>query len=298
MAFGIVFSLAVFLGAVFDVNPWKDHSYENVPPITDGAPAPHADGKEKMACGTCHVILPPENAVGEMRLPIIVGTPSPHGGARDQQPCTDCHTVVDKRQGVQETVQSPKPMQMVTVAMSRASRIPPITDGAPSPHRGERNRQPCDSCHTVVNKRPGPPTAPSQMVTVAMRTASPKPPRPQMLGREAHETFMHVRFQGKVRKVYQDASSLAARNVTALVDNGVSAPFWIDLAPYWFLQREECLVGPGMFVKGTAFRQNAGDPKELAYAMNIAVNGELCMLRDSHMIGFWQPGAEREGEEE
>ncbi|MFN3076075.1 MAG: magnetochrome domain-containing protein [Alphaproteobacteria bacterium] len=59
MALGIVFSLALVLTATLGTDLWEDRTYSVAPPIVAGMPAPHADGREKMTCSSCHIIVPP-----------------------------------------------------------------------------------------------------------------------------------------------------------------------------------------------------------------------------------------------
>ena len=99
MASGVVFALALFLTAVFNINPWQDHTYQLAPPIVAGMPAPHKDGREKMVCSSCHIVTSAKagaNSPAGVVLPIPVGSPSPHQDKRSQMDCAQCHTMVPK----------------------------------------------------------------------------------------------------------------------------------------------------------------------------------------------------------
>lgn len=253
MALGIAFGLGLFLTAVINRNPWEDHTYNISPPIVVGTPAPHMDGREAMTCSSCHVVVP-----------------------------------------------------MKTTA-SRMTGILPIVQGGPSPHIDGREKMNCASCHTILprSKAAAPPSPPvglaaqepmmlqPRAVTVAMNApASLLPPIPAPLGPEAHEGFTSYRFQGKVVRVFVTGSQTWG-DVYILLDDGINPPGWIDLAPRLFLQTGSCLVRPGMFVKGTAYR----DTGALAYGGSLMVNGELCMLRDNHLKGLWEEAGGADVEE-
>jgi len=98
MALGIAFSLALFLTAAFSEDPWRDHTYDRAAPIVAGMPAPHRDGREKMVCSSCHIVVAPKIATGPQSraLPIVKGTPSPHIDGRAKVACANCHRVVSK----------------------------------------------------------------------------------------------------------------------------------------------------------------------------------------------------------
>ena len=70
-----------------------------------------------------------------------------------------------------------------------------------------------------------------------------------------------------------------------------------DLSPLWFLQAEGCVVRPGMFVKGTAFRDPTQASAGLDYAMSVMANGEVCALRDNHLNGLWADAGGMDAEE-
>jgi ferredoxin len=246
MALGIAFGLALFLTAAFNANPWDDHAYGLAPPIVSGMPAPHRDGREKMVCSSCHVVMPPKTVAGAPPgavLPIVQGTPAPHTDGREKIACSSCHTIIAKGKVVPP---APPPAQAVAAAMTVAAPV------APAP-------------------LPGP--------------VAQLPPEP--MGGEAAEMFTPYRFQGKVLKVAGTGAQSVWGDIYVLVDDGINSPAWIDLAPRWFLQAGGCHLRTGMFVKGTAFRDPAGDSTSLVIGQTVMVNGEVCALRDHHMTGLW-----------
>jgi len=219
--------------------------------------------------------------------PIIAGRPAPHRDGREKMVCTSCHAVVAAKTTPQ-------------------TGILPIIDGVPAPHTDGRENQACSNCHTIVPKGklravdPAPPQRATQSlpqaVTVAMTALPPPVPAPAALGGEAHEQFLLYRFQGKVARVASSDPQSSWGDITMLVDDGVNQPTWIAIAPHWYLRAAGCQVGPGMFIKGTAFRDAVGGTP-LAYGRSITVNGDLCELRNSHMVGLWEQGAASEAEE-
>ena len=219
--------------------------------------------------------------------PIVAGRPAPHRDGREKMVCTSCHAVVAATSAPQ-------------------SGILPIVDGVPAPHTDGRENQTCSNCHTIVPKgklravNPAPPAAQAQSLpqalTVAMTALPPPTISPAELGGEAHEQFIPYRFQGKIARVASSDPQSSWGDITMLIDDGVNQPTWIAVAPHWYLQAAGCQVGTGMFIKGTAFRHIAGGAG-LVYGRSITVNGDVCELRDNHMIGLWEQGAATEAEE-
>ncbi len=135
MALGVAFGMAMFLTAVFNGNPWKDHSYANAAPIVAGAPSPHRDGRDKMVCSSCHIVVPVKMAMGPNSwvLPIVKGTKAPHVDGREKQVCSACHTILVKdRDGfkVDTALQRPAAAdpagpQMVRIALPADPTGPP-----------------------------------------------------------------------------------------------------------------------------------------------------------------------------
>jgi hypothetical protein len=244
MALGVVFGVSVFFTAVFSEDFWADHGYDVAPPIVAGRPAPHRDGREKMVCTSCHVVVPPKAGPSVGVLPIVEGTPAPHADGREAMPCSNCHTIIPKGK---------------TAAPAKAPAPRPATASLP------------------------------QAVTVAMTALPPPLPPPAEMNREAHERFAEYRFQGKIVRVNSSNPQSSWGDVYMLVNDGINQPAWIDVAPYWYLQSAGCQIGPGMFVKGTAFR-DAGGAGSLVYGRSITVNGDICELRNSHMVGLWDHG--------
>ncbi len=247
MALGIAFSLALVLTAAFSDDPWRDHTYDRVPPIVAGMSAPHRDGREKMVCSSCHIVVPPKAAAGPGPglLPIVQGTPAPHVDGREKIACASCHTIVRKGD--------------VPKGAVGAAPVPP-PPGTPLP----------------------------EAVSVALAVAPPSPPPPSAaLMHEAHERMLTYRYQGRVATVAGSGSRSVWGDVYIQIDDGINAPIWIDLAPRWFLQAAGCLVRPGMFVKGTAFRDPIQTGAALDYGKTVMANGEVCALRDNHLKGLW-----------
>ncbi len=256
MALGVVFGMAMFLTAVFNGNPWNDHTYAKASPIIAGMPGPHRDGREKMICSSCHIVVPAKQVAGPAtwRLPIVQGTKAPHVDGREKVACATCHTILVKD----------------TAAAATGARLQPTQKvGAASP----------------------------KVVTVALPVDPVGAPPEQILSPEAHEWFVAYRFQGNVKRVSGTGSQTVWGDVYILVDDGINDPSWIDLAPRLFLQSGGCYVRPGMFVKGTAYRDPNGGPGSLGYAKSIMVNGELCALRDSHLNGLWEDAGGADVEE-
>ncbi|CAK0747871.1 Magnetosome protein MamX [uncultured Gammaproteobacteria bacterium] len=141
MALGIAFGMTMFLIAIFNDNPWNDHTYAVASPIVAGVPAPHRDGREKMVCSSCHVVVPAKTVAGTAAgvLPIVQGTPAPHHDGRENLVCSNCHTIVAKGKGGPGTttaqpnainhnnVASPPP-RAVTVAMTFTPPPTPTLD--------------------------------------------------------------------------------------------------------------------------------------------------------------------------
>jgi len=248
MALGIVFSLALVLTAVFNENPWADHTYGKAPPILAGAPSPHMDARDNMVCSSCHIVLPAQKPTGPSAggrptgvLPIAQGTPSPHRDGRSEMPCANCHTIL------------PKGGQAAVPAAPVASDVPPSL---------------------------------AQAVTVAMTLEPPALETAEAAG-EAHERMVSYRYQGKIVKMAGTGATTVWGDIFILVDDGINEPLWINLAPSYFLQASGCAVRPGIFVKGTAFRDPAQGNQGLAYAASVMSNGEVCALRDNHLKGLW-----------
>ncbi|OSM08653.1 magnetochrome domain-containing protein [Magnetofaba australis] len=300
MASGIVFGLGFFLLAVFDDDPWDDHAYDKAPPVGAGVPAPHRDGREKMVCSSCHEIIAKNGRVtagpgqggGPPPIPPITqGTPSPHKDSRDKMACANCHEIIGGNSAPKRASAKIPP--------------PPIARGAPAPHTDGREKRVCSSCHKLVAPT-GAPVAlagsarwPLAATPIALTTHPPLPqstPR-NMRGPEWHEQFTLTRFQGKVIRQVDKTPNSGRENLHILVHDGVNAPRWVNVAPGWFLNQQQCSVGVGMYVKGTAYRDMALRAGEaLLYAATLSVNGAYCQLRDNHMIGFWNPGFHQEEE--
>ena len=110
VAVGGGFSLALLVFAMFADDMWEDDDYDDAPPIVAGIPSPHRDGRENMACSTCHRIMgrklvgadgiaPAPRNPNKDTPPIVAGTPSPHRDGRENIACSTCHKIV-AREGV------------------------------------------------------------------------------------------------------------------------------------------------------------------------------------------------------
>ncbi|MEO5367136.1 MAG: magnetochrome domain-containing protein [Magnetococcus sp. WYHC-3] len=304
MASGVVFSVGFFALAFFSDDPWEDHVYDRAAPIGPGVPAPHRDGREKMVCSSCHEIIaqPPGTPTGIP--PIVLGGPVPHTDGREKRVCSGCHQIVTADE------------LAAWKQRSSGSGLVPILRTMPAPHRDGRERQVCSRCHRYVTlqelaalrQRSVTPPAPAGVASVAAPVArtvalqvSPEPPPADPAARfnpEWHELFTSTRFQGQVMRLAGESPASGRRNLHVLVDNGVARPSWINLAPPDFLQRQGCWVMPGMYVKGTAFREIGRGPDALVYGATLSVNGHLCLLRDSHLRGAWEPRFDGEAAEE
>lgn len=187
------------------------------------------------------------------------------------------------------------------------NRASPIIAGSPAPHRDGRENMVCSTCHIVLPPKlaaarppviasaapPAPPVEPlPQAVSVAM-TAVPTP----ALDPEAHEWMVPYRYQGRVSAIGGAGSRSAWSVVYMQVDDGINPPSWIDLGPRWFLQAAGCQPRPGMFVKGTAFRDPAQPGVTLAYGKTVMTNGDVCALRDNHLEGLWAEAGGTDAEE-
>lgn len=247
MAAGIVFGLALFVTATFRGNPWEDHTYGLAPPILADARSPHVDGREKMVCSSCHIVVPRKTLPGQSPavLPIVQGTPAPHRDGREALPCAECHTIIPR--GKTGTVAPPSVNRRGTAALPHA-------------------------------------------LTVAMERGGGSPA-------EAHEAMVPFRFQGHVAKIAGSGQASQWGDLYVLVDDAINPPYWIDLAPRWFLAAGGCHFQPGVFVKGTAARDPMGGEGALVFAKSIMVAGEVCALRDNHLRGLWGEIGGGDGEE-
>ncbi|MBF0126607.1 MAG: magnetochrome domain-containing protein [Magnetococcales bacterium] len=122
MAVGIVFSLGVFLLAVFAEDPWVDHAYNKAPPIAAGVPAPHRDGRDRMTCSSCHEIIASRlNGTPRAIPPLAANAPVPpsHRDGREKMTCANCHTMLSPPK-----VSSTPTVRSVTVALTSPTAPP------------------------------------------------------------------------------------------------------------------------------------------------------------------------------
>ena len=220
--------------------------------------------------------------------PIVAGTAAPHRDGRENMVCSTCHIVVPPK-----------------ITAGPASTALPVVQGTPAPHVDGREKMACASCHTMVPKGgvpktqaraptpPGPLAASlAQAVSVAM-TAVPLP----ALNPEAHEWMVPYRYQGRISAIGGSGKQSTWGEVFVQVDDGINPPYWIDLGPQWFLRAAGCVVRPGMFVKGTAFRDPIQASSAFAYGKTLMTNGEVCELRDNHLEGLWAEAGGTDAEE-
>ncbi len=253
MATGFMLGTGLFLMAVLDVDPWKDHRYSYAPPIAADAPSPHVADVYHKSCSSCHQIINTQRDLAiPVAPPIVSGTLSPHLDGRENQACSRCHRILARR---------------------------PVTNGnlavIPDPMQA-RAAQP----QGVAVAMTTPPAVP------------PLPPDPQSWDPERHERFMPIRFQGRILAVVGKNIHFGRNNVNILVNDGVNRPIWYNLAPDWYLQAKRCSVFYGLYVKGTAFRE-VGTANSLRYGQTLSVNGQYCTLRNTHMEGLWNPSTRR-----
>lgn len=215
MATGLMLGTGLFLMAVFDVDPWKDHRYSYAPPIAAGAPSPHPDDRTHRTCSSCHQIINQQRdlaiPVAPPTPPIASGVPSPHGDSRDNMACSKCHRIQ-----AQTTLPTPPAAPPQVVAPQTAQGIAVAMMTVPYPLL---------------------------------------PAAPAVKPREWHEKFQPVRFQGKILAVVGKNIRYGRINVNILVNDGINQPSWYNLAPEWYLQAKRCNVSTGFYVKGTSFNE-------------------------------------------
>ncbi len=108
---GLALVIGVSAVAIVADDLFEDE-YHDAPAIRAGVPAPHRDGREKIVCNSCHVILPgkTDDAEREERRaekgegkantggvpPIALGAAAPvsHNDGRDTMVCQNCHEML------------------------------------------------------------------------------------------------------------------------------------------------------------------------------------------------------------
>ncbi|MBF0271514.1 MAG: magnetochrome domain-containing protein [Magnetococcales bacterium] len=326
MAISIAFSLVLFFLSVFAEDPWEDHVYNKAPPIAAGMSAPHLDGRERMTCSSCHEIIAnnPNSGIASTP-PLVDGTPAvaSHQDGRDRMPCANCHRIL------------PNPAQNIPVTdapvNTGVASAPPVVDGTPAvaSHQDGRDRMPCANCHRILPNPaqntptpvvdapvdPSPPmvTAPAMRTTTApiepatpagmtvalsLSSAPPRTPASAALDPEWHERFIPTRFQGKIVRVVENSVQSGRVNTHILVYDGINEATWINLAPDWYLNKQGCRIGMGLFVKGTAYKETGSKHTALRYAKSFSVNGQSCTLRDKHLRCAWTGNGLKDQDEE
>ena len=138
MAAGVAFAISLLMFSVIKNDPWKDHVYENAPPIVMGTPSPHKAGREKMACASCHAIIDPNVAAGPQVIPPIVdGAPIPisHNDGRGKQACSMCHQIISRKVAAQNRQNTPVPIS-VALVLPAMPYTPPSVALDPEWHEG------------------------------------------------------------------------------------------------------------------------------------------------------------------
>ncbi|MBF0453941.1 MAG: magnetochrome domain-containing protein [Magnetococcales bacterium] len=205
--------------------------------------------------------------------PISAGVPSPHRAGRQKMVCSSCHEIINP------------------TLSGRSKVIPPIVAGAPAPHRDGREKQLCSHCHKIISPR-------SAAQSIAVAQIIPVITPANTFDPEMHERFKLTRIQGKIVRIVEKTVQSGRENLNVMIDNGISKPAWYNLAPKKFLVEQGCSVQTGLFVKGTAYREIGRRNPQIQYVKTLSVNGQLCDLRNTHMVGLWEPGASLNHEEE
>ena len=200
--------------------------------------------------------------------PIAAGVASPHSAGRQKMVCSSCHETIDP------------------TLSGRAKIIPPVIVGIPAPHRDGREKQLCSHCHKIISR-----TNSARTVAVARVIPMLPTPSPNTLDPEWHERFVLTRFQGKIIRVVEKTVQSGRENLNILINDGINVPAWYNLAPGWFLSEQECTVRSGLCVKGTAYKEIGKRNPRIQYVKTLSVNGQFCDLRNTHMVGLWEPGA-------
>lgn len=146
------------------------------PPIFAGMRPPHTDGRESLACASCHQILPKAGTIspvvwgqavalpgqgGGAAPPIMANAPSPHTDGRGN--CTACHQIIGGT-GTMNPVAWGQ-------AVAMPPQPPPIKAGVASPHTDGREALACTSCHQIIGGT-------GAMSPVAWGQAVAMPPQP------------------------------------------------------------------------------------------------------------------------
>lgn len=274
MAISIAFSLVLFFLSVFAEDPWEDHVYNKAPPIAAGMSAPHLDGRERMTCSSCHEIIASNPNSGVASTPPLVdGTPAvaSHRDGRDQMPCANCHLILPNNA-------PPTPVVSAPVNLSPpAMTAPENTTATPA----------------VAREAPI-----SMNVAITLAPAPPRTPAAAAIDPEWHERFIPTRFQGKIVRIVENSVQSGRINTHILVHDGINAATWINLAPDWYLNKQGCRIGIGLFVKGTAYKETGSKQTALRYAKSFSVNGQSCILRDKHLRSAWTGNGLKDQDEE
>ncbi|OEJ64952.1 magnetochrome domain-containing protein [Magnetovibrio blakemorei] len=98
---GVAVLLGIAVITIFAEGLWEDE-YHDAPAIAAGTFPPHRDGREKIACASCHVVLAQgtphtgsPNATGPLPPPpILPNAPAPHVDGREKMACKNCHVIL------------------------------------------------------------------------------------------------------------------------------------------------------------------------------------------------------------
>ncbi|MEG3620031.1 magnetochrome domain-containing protein [Magnetovibrio sp. PR-2] len=97
---GVATLVVVVMITMFVDEFWED-DYTDAPVITVGTFAPHSDGREKVACASCHVVVPRGSGGASTPPPpppISANAPIPpsHNDGRGKMACKNCHQILTR----------------------------------------------------------------------------------------------------------------------------------------------------------------------------------------------------------
>lgn len=93
---GVVTLLLITIITFLAESIWED-DYHDAPDIVAGTLAPHRDGREQIACASCHVVLadaPAGQKAAVAPPPIFADSPNPHTDGREKMACKNCHKII------------------------------------------------------------------------------------------------------------------------------------------------------------------------------------------------------------
>ena len=147
-----------------------EDEYHDAPPIIDGLPAPlghKKDGRDKIVCNSCHVIMPRKGGgpaiargaqVGSGTPPIALGAPIPpsHKDGRNKMVCQNCHEILPRGEAKTRRNERGDGRNERRDGKAAAGATPPITRNAPIPasHKDGRDKMACQNCHKILPSGP------------------------------------------------------------------------------------------------------------------------------------------------